>query len=103
MSELNNVNEPHNDNDDYDEESYHIFEVIETETRVYHQGVCIPSHIKGKDAIEAYMQRASEAGDEWNEGYNPHSRLWEYILDTFTQPVEYRGGTSSIKYLRTED
>lgn len=108
MSELKNVNDSHHDNDNDDDEdipmTYHIFEVIDTCPQVYHQGVCIPSHIKGKEAIEAYMdeaRKASDAGEKWSD--NPYKRLWEYVLDDFSYPVKYLSGTSSVRYLRTDD
>lgn len=113
MSELKNVNDSHHDNDNDDDEdipmTYHIFEVIDTCPRVYRQGVCIPSHIKGKEAIEAYMDEARKASeyalhaDEKWDGQNPYSLLWQYVLDDFSYPVEYLSGTSSVRYLRTDD
>jgi hypothetical protein len=105
MSELKNVNDSHHDNDN-DEDipmTYHIFEVIDNCPRVYHQGVHIPSHIKGKEAIEAYMkeaEKASDAGVKWSD--NPYTTLWEYVLN-YIEPVDYLPSTSSVRYLRTDD
>lgn len=72
MSELNNEDIPM---------TYHIFEVIYTETQVFHQGVHIPSHIKGKEAIEAYMKTARQTpSDKGYVGQNPYGNLWEGII-----------------------
>ena len=105
MSELKNVNDSHHDNDN-DEDipmTYHTFEVIYTETQVFQHGVHIPSHIKGKEAIEAYMkeaEKASDAGVKWSD--NPYTTLWEYVLN-YIEPVDYLPSTSSVRYLRTDD
>lgn len=102
MSELNNVNDPHHDNDD-DEDiptTWHIFEVTVTETSVYHEGANIPSHIKGKDAIEAYMAEARKATD-WDD--NPYDRMFENIHDCFTKPVEWESTVNKVSFLHTFD
>ena len=106
MSELNNVNDLHSDNDN-DEDipmTYQIFEVRVTETAVYHQGAHIPSHIKGKDAIEAYMEEARKASIAGETSWcNPHNSLYETIYDDFTYPVKYLDCSSKLEFLHTFD
>ena len=63
--------------------TYHTFEVIYTETQVYHQGAHIPSHIKGKKAIEAYMEEArTSTNDKRWKRQNPYSNLWAGICES---------------------
>lgn len=120
MSELKNVNDSHHDNDNdenipmtydkdhkYDEDipmTWHIFEVKVTETAVYHQGAHIPSQIKGKEAIEAYMEEARKASRAGEDGWcNPHNALYENIYDDFTYPVKRLDCSSTLEFLHTFD